>query len=53
MDSVEKDFHIWKILETENTQAAYTISIGTRGICYRLPLDMALESLREELEGME
>lgn len=51
----EIDLHIWKKPETEAMAATYTIFSAAPpsfAITIDLPLDMALERLREYLEGL-
>ena len=53
----EVKVNIWKKPETENMSALFTISVDkkdfmTRGICFDLPIDQAVEYLREYMEAM-
>jgi hypothetical protein len=50
-DDREFDLHVWKQPEDENTSATYTVSIGNRAICHYMPIDEALDSIREEMES--
>jgi len=46
----EFDMHVWCKPETGNMEALYTVSIGQQPICVDLPIDNALEYIRETLE---
>jgi len=46
----EFDLHIWAKPQDENMVALFTVSIGKRAVCIDMPIDKAIESLREELE---
>ncbi len=48
---VEFDMHVWIKPESENTVPLYTISIGRRAVCHYMPLDKAIECVREEWEA--
>jgi hypothetical protein len=50
---VEQDIHIWKQPETEEYEAAYTISVNKRAICHYAPIEQAMHYLQEYLEEME
>jgi len=48
----EVDIHIWKKFENENMVDLYTISRCKRSICFDMPIDEAMECLREYLEEL-
>jgi hypothetical protein len=43
----EFDLLVWRKLETKETKATYTLSVGGIGIAHDLPLEQALCALRE------
>ena len=50
---VEFDLHVWKEPEDETMVALYTLSFDKCGICYHMPIEQAMEALREYLEEAE
>ena len=55
-DTMNKDtevkVNIWKKPETENMAALFTISVGNVAICFDLPIESAMEYLREYMEAL-
>jgi hypothetical protein len=47
----EFDLHVWCKPEDEVMQRTYTVSFGKRAICIDMPIDDALEHVREFIEG--
>ncbi len=52
MKDAEADLHVWKKPGDEESTDLYTISYEKMSICIDMPIDGALESLREHLESM-
>lgn len=48
----ERDLHIWKHPEDDHMVATYTFSIKKRALCHHLPIEDALNCLREYLEQL-
>lgn len=49
----EFDLHIWAKPENKNMAALYTVSRGRSAICIDMPIDEAIDFIRQELEEAE
>lgn len=46
----EFNLHIWAKPQDETMVSLFTVSISKRAVCIDMPIDKALESIREEME---
>jgi hypothetical protein len=51
VDDREFDFHVWIKPEDDSIAALFTVSIGKRAVCIDMPIDDALDAMREEMES--